>query len=467
MTRMRSLVLPAVAVAALCLAATLAAPAAPKRASEDGGGWLAFDPKPDPFDAAAALDLRSLNEKEAGEGGVIAVKDGEFVHSKTGQPVRFWAVNGPPESAKDRTALRETARMLAKHGVNMVRVHGGYFNENGEVDAAKVQRAIMIVEEMKAEGIYTHFSIYFPLWLAPKPGTAWLPGYDGKKHPFAALYFNKEFQKVYEGWWKALLTTPSQTSGRRLADEPAVASLEIINEDSFFFWTFTADNVPDPELRIVETMFGDWLKKKYGSLDAAFGKWGGAKLPRDNAAEGRAGMRGLWEMSNQKTPRDKDTAAFLLEVQRGFYQDTVKYLHGLGFKGLITASNWVTASPEVLGPLEKYSYTVGDFIDRHGYFGCDEKGDNAEWSMRDGHTYFDRSALTVRGRRAGQAPAVRQPRHGCALRRQTVDDLGDDLLPAQPVSVRGPALLRRVRSPPAQRRHRSLRPRLLHVVRQA
>ena len=88
------------------------------------------------------LDLRSLNEKEAGEGGQIIVKDGEFVHSKTGQPVRFWAVNGPPESAKDRPALRQLARWLAKHGINMVRVHGGYFNENGEVDAAKVQHAI-------------------------------------------------------------------------------------------------------------------------------------------------------------------------------------------------------------------------------------------------------------------------------------------------------------------------------------
>jgi hypothetical protein len=47
----------------------------------------------------------------------------------------------------------------------------------------------------------------------------------------------------------------------------------------------------------------------------------------------------------------------------------------------------------VFGPLEKMSYTCGDFIDRHGYFGCDHKGDNAAWSIRNGHTYADRSAL--------------------------------------------------------------------------
>ena len=69
------------------------------------------------------------------------------------------------------------------------------------------------------------------------------------------------------------------------------------------------------------------------------------------------------------------------------------FLRRLGFKGLIHASNWATASPEIFGPLEKLSYASGDFIDRHGYFECNHKGDNAAWSIRPGHTYSDRSAL--------------------------------------------------------------------------
>jgi hypothetical protein len=367
--------------------------AAQKRLAEENKGWVPFAPKIDPFQDGAAMDLRGLNEKQAGDGGFLAVKDGRFVHSKTGQPVRFWAVNGPPNDTKDRQTLRQIARMLAKHGVNMVRVHGRVCDDNGEVDLALVQRLQVIVEEMKAEGIYTHPSIYFPLWLKPKAGTAWLAGYDGKTVPFAALFFNKDFQKQYQGWWKGLLTTPAEGSGKPLTDEPAVSTVEIINEDSFFFWTFTEKGLPDPELRILEGMFGEWLKKKYTTLDAAFEAWKGLKLPRDAPAEGRVAFRHLWNMFKEKTARDKDTTAFLLDVQRGFYADTVKFLRGLGFKGLVTCSNWTTASAEVFGPIEKYSYTVGDFIDRHGYFGCNEKGDSAEWSMRDGHTYADRSSL--------------------------------------------------------------------------
>ncbi len=355
-------------------------------------GWFAFDPKPDTFDRKSVIDLRFLNEKYAGELGFIAVKNGQFIHSNNGEPLRFWGVNGPPHGLKG-AELRQCARMLAKYGVNLVRVHGGYFDERGEVDREKVRHAIEIVEAMKAEGIYTHFSIYFPLWLTPKPDNPSLKGYNGKQHPFAALFFNPEFQECYRAWWTALLTTPSPSTGKPLVDEPAVASLEIQNEDSFFFWTFSEQNIPDPQLRLLEKMFGDWLVKKYGSLTAALNQWNGLKVNRDAFAEGRAGFRPLWNIFNEKTPRDQDTARFLLETQTRFYADMHTFLRKLGFKGPITASNWSTASPEVFGPLEKLSYLPGEFIDRHGYFGCNQKGEAAEWSVRNGHTWSDRSAL--------------------------------------------------------------------------
>ena len=129
--------------------------------------------------------------------------------------------------------------------MNLVRIHRGYFDDRGEVDLAKVHEVQEVVAAMKEQGIYSYFSIYFPLWLQPKPGTPWLAGYDGKHHPFAALFFNKDFQAQYRTLWKALLLTPDAKTGKRLADDPAVAGLEIINEDSYFFWTFSPENIPD------------------------------------------------------------------------------------------------------------------------------------------------------------------------------------------------------------------------------
>src|SRR5262249_15768187 len=165
-------------------------------------------------------------------------------------------------------------------------IHDGYFDEKGEVNPAAVQHALDIVEALKAEGIYSYFSIYFPLWLKPKAGTAWLDGYDGTKHPFAALFFNKDFQKQYHSSWNAFLLTPTPRTGKRLSDEPAVAGVEILNEDSYFFWTFNATNLPEVQLQILETQFGAWLTKRYGSLDRAFQTWKGTKVTRDNPAQG-------------------------------------------------------------------------------------------------------------------------------------------------------------------------------------
>jgi len=362
------------------------------RRESDEPGWFAFEPGRDSF-KSSAIDLRFLNEQTAGDDGFIGVRNGEFVHRATGKPVRFWAVNGPPADMNDPGDLQRVARMLAKHGVNLVRIHGGYFDEDGNLVPERVKHAISVVQAMKAEGIYSHFSIYFPLWLKPKPNTPWLDGYDGTKNSFAALFFNPQFQQRYRSWWKGLLLTPDSRSGKRLVDEPAVSSLELVNEDSYFFWTFDSKQIPDAQLRIIEAQFGGWLTKKYGGIDAAMAAWKGLGDSRDDAAEGRVGFRPLWNIANQRTQRDQDTVAFLVESQRNFYANTIQFLRGIGFKGVITASNWITASPRYLGPLEKYSYTVGDFIDRHGYFGTDRTGDNAGWSIRNGQTYFDRSAL--------------------------------------------------------------------------
>ena len=362
------------------------------RLAAENQNWFPFDPKPDSFSGDSVIDLRFLNEPFAGEQGFVAVKDGQFIHSRTGEPVRFWGVNGPPRELKG-AELRQCARMLAKHGVNLARIHGGYFDERGEVDLAKVRHAIELVEALKTEGIYTHFSIYFPLWLTPQPDNPWLKGYDGKTHPFAALFFNPDFQAQYRRWWTALLTTPSPVTGKPLTEEAAVANLEMQNEDSFFFWTFSDQNIPDVQLRMLEKQFGDWLAKKYGSLESALARWNGVKAKRDTPAEGRMGFRPLWNMFSEKTARDQDTVEFLLQMQARFYSETYDFLRKLGFKEPITASNWSTASPEIFGPLEKLSYTCGDFIDRHGYFSCNHKGENAEWSMRNGHTYSKRSAL--------------------------------------------------------------------------
>jgi hypothetical protein len=375
--------------------------------ARENQGWTAWNPPTDDY-RESPIDLRFLNEKTAGMRGRVRVKDGRFILG-SGEPVRFWAVNGPAHQIKG-DALKQVARELAKRGVNLVRVHGSIFDKaTGELNRDEVAHFHEIVAAMKAEGIYTHFSIYFPLWMNPKPGLPFLQGYDGQKHPFAALMFNRDFQKVYQDWWKTILTTRPAGGGPALIDDPAVLGLEIQNEDSFFFWTFSDANLPEPQRAILQKMFGDWAKKKYGSIGKALQAWNGLGAPGDDEKSNRLGFRILYDIFTHRTPRDQDTAQFLMETQRAFYQEQIDFLRKLGFKGLITASNWTTANNDILGPLEKYTYTVGDFIDRHGYWGGLHQGEEASWSIRNGHTYTQRSALRFDPPEPGKPRVISHP----------------------------------------------------------
>jgi hypothetical protein len=375
---------------------------------EDEANWFSFDPASGLDGAPSAIDLRFLNETVAGEHGRVQAREGQFVHAKTGRPVRFWAVNGPPHDLSG-DALKRCARLLARYGVNLVRVHGSVFDEKtGEFRPAAERHIVDVVEAMKAEGIYTHLSVYFPLWFKPQPGLDWLPGYDGNQHPFAALMFNESFQRRYQEWWRGVLTA-KLANGQPLLADPALFGVEVQNEDSFFFWTFNDASIPEPQRRILEKQFGDWLVRKHGSLAKAFEAWGDVRLKRDDNPDGRVAFGPLYDMFTRKTPRHRDTAAFLLETQTAFYRVATEFLRRLGFEGLVTPSNWTTASAEVLGPLEKLSYTAGDFIDRHGYWGCRNGGLFSEWSIRDGHTYTDRSALRFEAEEPGQARQFNHP----------------------------------------------------------
>ncbi|MCS7186400.1 MAG: hypothetical protein RMK89_05530 [Armatimonadota bacterium] len=360
-------------------------------------GWSPFDPDSDIF-SLSPIDLRSLNEKFAGEKGFITVKGDQFVHNKTGEPVRFWGVNAGPDIVRlPKPFVDYLARHLAKLGVNIVRVHGSVWRSENmrQVDTDYFDKLLYFIAAMKREGIYTGLSVYFPLWLRLSEQRDGFAGYKDQ-HPFALLFFNRDFQEIYKGWWRTLLTTPNPYTGVPLKDEPAVAYVELVNEDSYLFWTFNYDAVPAPQMEMLEREFAEWLERKYGSLDNALQAWNGRKHQRDDFARKRVGFLHLWEIFNQKDKRCQDTAEFLAKHQREFFAAMVKFIKSeLGYKGLVVCSNWITADERTLGPLDKWSNLVGDFMDRHGYFGGVHKGERAGWAISVGDLYNDLSALTL------------------------------------------------------------------------
>jgi hypothetical protein len=351
-------------------------------------GWWAFEPDPDTFQDSP-IDLRHLNDKVAGDRGFLQADGLNFVFQKEGKPVRFWAVcTGPNTVEMDKASVDYLARRLAKLGVNMIRIHGPLFDRNAAdpatVDMAYLDKLHYFVHAMKQQGIYSYLSIYFPLWFDVKPGYG-LPGYDKteNKTPFALLFFNPRMQQIYRSWARTLLTSPNPYTGLSLADDPAVGIYEIVNEDNYFFWTFTpGTNIPWECMPPLEERFGAWAARKYGSLAAALKAWNYPN-ERDDVPAGRAGLLNAWAMTRQGVAalpaarrRIADQVQFLTEDLRGFYAGMHKWLRDqVGVKCPIVATNWTTADNDQLGALDKYADMACEVLDRHGYWAPPQKAD--------------------------------------------------------------------------------------------
>ncbi len=353
-------------------------------------GYFAYEPPLDAFDPAALLDLRYLNEPAAGHNGPLRVVDGHLA-TADGKPARLWGVNvGGENLRQDRASIDYLARKLAKSGVNWVRIHTRFFDPDAAdlstIAPERIDELHYFVAAMKGQGIYCSLSFYFPLWLDVKPRYA-LGDYSAinNKKPFGLLFISPQFQAIHRAWAKALLTSVNPYTHLPLAADAALAMVEIVNEDSLFFWTFNRKNVPPDQWR---------------QLDERYREFQSRQVPGQNSVA----LLEIWHLTGaalakadaEQLRQAQMQTRFLAQLQHDYYRDTRDYLKNeLGCKSLIVAGNWTTADPARLDAPERWSYSAADVADRHGYFEARHQGEGAGWSVRAGHTVEDRAAVLL------------------------------------------------------------------------
>lgn len=373
----------------------------------DSAGWWDLQPGVNPHLSnigASPIDMRAILGKGVRASDGFARKDERLKDAKD-RSVRLWGVNiGPGVLELGEPSLRYLAQRLAFNGVNYVRLHGAVYDaaKTGSVDEFRLERLQLFASMLKEQGICYGISLYFPLWVQVSKDAWGIEGYEEtrNKHPFSLIFFDESLQKKHQSWLSGVLLA-SNPYGKPFAQDPACAMVELVNEDSFLFWTFSSDNIPVPLLDTLEKAFATWLRKEHGSVDKALKAWGWQEQPRDDAKRGRIQLLNAWDMTRQgatqseaKRKRMSDQLRFLVETQRTYYEDSTNFLRRkCRYKGLVTCGNWHTADAATLGALEHYTYTPGDIIDSHAYFGGAHSGDGASYSVRPGQKFKDRSAL--------------------------------------------------------------------------
>ncbi|MBI1332862.1 MAG: hypothetical protein GC165_08280 [Armatimonadetes bacterium] len=364
-----------------------------------------FNPRPDTFSPSAVLDMRSLNEKEAGEHGYISVdKNGDFVRGD-GEPIRFWAMDtvvgrekpwhARPRWTQQEPDLKTHANFMAKRGINLVRFHAQIAPTDkqriDDVNQSEIDWVWRGVAAMKKAGVY---SVVSPYWMVPtKIPESWgVPG--GAQGADGLLFFDPTMRNAYKIWLRKLLEPKNPYTGISLAKDPAMAIFEIQNEDSLLFWTF--NNIKGRQRDNLIRLFNQFLMKKYGNDAAIRRAWQGASQPAD--ATGHYDLMNIWEMTQHRTggveARLADQLEFMSKTMYDFNADIEKYLRDtLGCKALVNAGNWRTADTVRLNDAERWSYTANEVDAVNRYTGGIHKGPNEGWSVDRGDKYASTSIL--------------------------------------------------------------------------
>ncbi len=372
------------------------------------------------------IDLRRLNEEVAGEHGFLRLsEDGESIVRGDGKPIRIWSgstyawripfkdgglVVGPDE----RERVAHDARWQAKRGINMVRFHGHLPPKRrrndppvsrDDINLTDLHGAWYMVAAYKKAGIYSTISPYWGSHTDNEEG--WDLGFKGGSLA-GLVFFYEPVQEMYKQWLKRLYTEPNPYTGIPLKDDPAVGIIQLQNEDSLLF--YTESSIKGEPRRQLLRMFGDFLKKKYGSLEKAFKRYrtyesGWDLRGEDSVEKGTAGMLQMWFHTldakvragrwDEKTRnRLDDQLEFYTELMRTFNAEMEHYLREeLGCKQLINAGNWKTVDPVICDDAERYSYTANQVIGKNAYYGALHKGINTGWQILTQQSYSNWSAL--------------------------------------------------------------------------
>lgn len=309
--------------------------------------------------SASKLNLSFMHDKPAGKDGFIRVGNGHLIRP-SGERFRIWGVNLTGGACfPDKKDAAAYAAFLARFGINAVRFHfldshGGQertlFNNSlattRELFPEQLDKLDFFISELKKAGIYSNINLNVGRTYRKDDG---VPEYDKLGFGKWATIFNDRLVFLQKEYARQLLTHVNPYTGNAYIHEPAVAVIEILNENSLVEGWFggkltgnapggnssTWDPSPPYYCRELTRKYNAWLKKnisqdELGKICKEAGVGTGEEVPQ-------LSPKGFKDASRLRFHTE---ASFIMETERDFFLDMYKYLkEELGARSLIIASS--------------------------------------------------------------------------------------------------------------------------------
>ncbi len=355
-----------------------------------------------------------LGPEPAGASGFVTEKDGHLVEGD-GHRLRIWGVNltgwtrgGTMVPPKDQA--EKWARIMARNGINAVRFHfldmptrtaedkaaleekrlkaadegyrfrvppvgiiDGTQETTTDFDPVQMDRLDYFIFHLKQVGIYSNLNLN--VGRRYKPGDL-VPDSDAVRLWKGFTYIGERLIELQKDYARRLLTHYNPYTETKYSEEPAIVTVEIVNENSLYeFWfrnwlrgELTVDNpafqldLTPSYARQLDEMYQAWLAEhrrleEITAMREEAGVPEGAPVPRLT--------RGEFSVASQL--RFHAEADFLADVEKTFFRDMYSYIkNDLGVKSLVIGNAdhtyWIPNQPMMRANAE-----LG-FIDAHVYW---------------------------------------------------------------------------------------------------
>ena len=334
------------------------------------------------------VDLSFLLDAPAGKHGFLT-RRGDRLFDGDGRRMRLWGVNisdwtrGSVQiPAKQDSAL--WARTLARFGINAVRLtfldftapRGLIAPDRGDtraLDGAKLDDFDAWVSELKMQGIYVDINLLVGRTYKEGDG---VEDYKNVGWAKALAYFDPKLIALQKEFAKQLLTHRNPYTGATYANEPAIAIVELVNENSLWdAWYYDRLHPPvewprDVNFRPTPRYYSDELDRLYNGylkahlapaqleqLRRAAGVRDGEPVPRMAKADWVAAPKSRLEAE----------AGFVIDVEQGYFREMRRYMRDeLGVRSMLLGTS--------------------DYLQEHSNYGMVLA--NTELDLTDGHVYW-------------------------------------------------------------------------------
>ncbi|MFP4164974.1 MAG: carbohydrate binding domain-containing protein [Chitinispirillaceae bacterium] len=374
------------------------------RAQTDRSEWFQFYL---PWDDTSRniTNISSFLDAPAGKHGFLQVgDDGMFRFQNNSERVLFaGVVNVADACFPDTSVARAAAGRMAKFGINLVRIHlidvdydHGLFERSTvnttDLDPKKMDRMDFFVNELKKRGIYVNFCIQSGRVF--KEGDS--PDYpvENKQSKYVTL-FNDRLIELQKDYARKTLDHVNPYTGLAYKDDPAVAQIELTNENSLFLgwvsWGNSAifgdveDGIGPDYSAELDSLFNDWLREKYETDSSVAAAWQEVSISGEEL------------ITNQSFERNSSGWSQHIETSDGadgvISRDTTESYHGKASQKVMVKSrgteNWhIQFNTNTFSAQEGKSYRFSFYLksDEVGPFQI-ELLKNAVWTWYGGEEF--------------------------------------------------------------------------------